>query len=369
MKLSRICISACLCLLLGCEESYQYPEIHESQLQYGVTMLHVAASQGQCRKIRQELARRTDVNVEDDFGETPLHKASSNGHLDAMKLLIKRGGNVNARNDGNQTPLNFSARRGSAAAVKHLVSHGAVINTEQNTPLNDAAAAYGPQPMPPDVTNQRIEIMKFFLDREVSVNGRGNCGFTQGHNGDYTPLHAAALGSSARILQLLIDEGAQVDATSSGGVTPLFHAALGGNTEAAKTLLDSGANVDFRSDVGITPLMLAVSTNNVGRPNAQTVKVLVDYGADVNSKKPNLTTSLHMAVRNDTLEGPRTVKILLEAGADIHARARSGRTPLSIAQKGHSQEIRELLESYASKSSYVQPQNSPQSSRGPGGGR
>ena len=71
------------------------------------------------------------------------------------------------------------------------------------------------------------------------------------------PLHAAAAGRATRAARVLIDAGADVNATQVAGYTPLHAAAHSGNRELVVLLLERGANVDVLTDDGRTPLALA----------------------------------------------------------------------------------------------------------------
>jgi ankyrin repeat protein len=71
------------------------------------------------------------------------------------------------------------------------------------------------------------------------------------------PLHAAAAGMATKSARVLLDGGADVNATQAGGYTPLHSAAQNGNRELVVLLLERGANADAPSDDGRTPLSLA----------------------------------------------------------------------------------------------------------------
>ena len=51
-----------------------------------------------------------------------------------------------------------------------------------------------------------------------------------------------------RVLAFLIGSGADVNAESPNGTTPLMMAAMYGNAATVKLLLESGANVETRND-------------------------------------------------------------------------------------------------------------------------
>lgn len=77
------------------------------------------------------------------------------------------------------------------------------------------------------------------------------------------PLHAAiALGGSEETVLLLIEAGADVNATQAGGFTPLHQAAAAGKTDLVKLLLKNGAKPDARCDHGKLPADYARERNH-----------------------------------------------------------------------------------------------------------
>ena len=75
-----------------------------------------------------------------------------------------------------------------------------------------------------------------------------------------TVLGHAAWGGHKEIVELVIAEGADVNAKRNTGVTPLHHAAWNGHKEVAELLIANGADVNAKieggSHKGNTPLPL-----------------------------------------------------------------------------------------------------------------
>jgi len=76
------------------------------------------------------------------------------------------------------------------------------------------------------------------------------------------------------------------------------------------------------------------------------VTLLVDEGADVNSRNEKGQTPLHFAVLFDHIE---KAELLINAGADVNAKDKSDRTPLDIAVDRGYTEIVELLRKHGVK--------------------
>jgi ankyrin repeat protein len=137
-----------------------------------------------------------------------------------------------------------------------------------------------------------------------------------------TAILMAAYYRTNKIKELLINNGAELN---------IFEASAIGNTTRVKELLNHSPELiqSFSAD-GFTLLGLASHFGNEG-----TVKLLLEYGADVNarSKDGNLNNmALHAAIAGNY---EHIVMTLIRSGADINARCegkwRPGFTPLHVA--------------------------------------
>ncbi len=114
---------------------------------------------------------------------------------------------------------------------------------------------YGGGPLHHAVLFGRLESIEMLLEEGADVNVRGF--------GGATPLHmAAVLPQSARTLPLLLQAGAEVNATDDFGFTPLHRFVQANNVEAVTLLLSHGANVALVAPGNETPLHLASYENS-----------------------------------------------------------------------------------------------------------
>jgi ankyrin repeat protein len=125
-----------------------------------------------------------------------------------------------------------------------------------------------------------------------------------------TPLYYAAMLGLSKITQLLLDQGADVNAQGGGFGNALTAASFGGHTAVAELLINAGADVDNICQYWGSPLYSASR-----RGHEAIVKLLIDAGADVNAPTPDCDhgNALQAAIGE---ENEAAAKLLLEEGAD-----------------------------------------------------
>ena len=112
------------------------------------------------------------------------------------------------------------------------------------------------------------------------------------------------------------------------------------SVQSIKLLLDAGAQVNAKDRKGATPLYRAVLWGDT-----KILNLLLAHGADINIKALEGDTPLHVAA----IHGASKSKWLLEHGAEVNAKNKRGDTPLSLAQKYNHVEIINLLKSAGAK--------------------
>ena len=162
-------------------------------------------------------------------------------------------------------------------------------------------------------------------------------------------LSSAETGRNA-MTRVLILTGADVDTIDASSRTPLYSAARNGHAEIVRILIETGVDVHISADVYDipTPAQAALSTmrrvaernplagviptesmlRSIWRHDRDRIGIaedLVVAGADPDTGSDSLPTILHYASLYNSVQ---SVKPLLEAGADVNARNNSGDTPL-----------------------------------------
>ena len=115
-----------------------------------------------------------------------------------------------------------------------------------------------------------------------------------------TPLHITILWTnSIKIVQLLVEHGANLEKQTTGGQTALLIAIFEDQLEMATILIENGANVNFinfNAD-GQSPLHLAAKKNH-----PELTKMLIEYGAEVKERNLQGNNALELSMDSKLLE-------------------------------------------------------------------
>lgn len=131
--------------------------------QYGRTLLHHAAVDGDVVLVRQLLAAGMDAGASDDNGWTPLHFAAQSNCADITEILLDAGAPVDARDTHGNTPLAKAVfnSRGVEDVIKLLRARGADPCAKNNHGISPLALAR---------TIANYDIRQFFRDLPEDVD-------------------------------------------------------------------------------------------------------------------------------------------------------------------------------------------------------
>lgn len=146
-------------------------------------------------------------------------------------------------------------------------------------------------------------------------------------------LMYAALYAGAPVLDMLLRAGADPKYRDQNGLTALTWAAH--NYQSAKVLLDAGADVNTKSNLGAIPLATAAAYPG----NAALLELMLEKGADVNVTVFGSTALTMAALTGDIAN----VALLLKHGANPNAPGPKGLSALHLAVLRGDREMAQVL--------------------------
>lgn len=157
-----------------------------------------------------------------------------------------------SENDSKLTPLDISAHKGNKEIIKYLF--GKISKTEENVlRLNEKRnsffhyAAKKNQIFP--IIYFYEQLKKYFPNKKIIDNPNEHL---------ITPLHYACYHNSLKVIDLLLDLGADINARDCNDKSVLIYGVYSGSVRLIKKLLLRGANKFMKDDTGKTAYQFAI---------------------------------------------------------------------------------------------------------------
>jgi ankyrin repeat protein len=306
------------------------------------TPLILAASKNNVEILCLLIEKNSDLNTQVSSGLTALSEALVHKSDECAEVLIKKGASLTANilikrkngGRGSVTPLIWAAMHDRFKVIKVLIG----VLKAKNANL-DAPSYRGETALHLALGNQSflsaIALIEEGADIEAITQKNGKF---SGHKiaAGSTPLMLAAMSNNTEILPFLLAKNPKLEAQNYVGETALHVAIRTKATAVARLLIEKGANIEATTCWSLyvsgknfaphtTPLMLAASFNDV-----QTLTLLIEKGANVNVQDSGELTALCYALLHTTKECTEilikkstTVEILtailkIKAKLDIH---------------------------------------------------
>lgn len=232
------------------------------------------------------------VTQESDFIEeqnyTILHKIVLGlSLLDLEEEILRHPENINTPDVMGRTPLAWAACRGDERAIVTLLQHRAKVNTIDV----QCSGVVGHAADRNYVTCVRL-LLEAGADPDIAA--------AHGHKVG-NPLNVAARNAKdPLILKTLLDFRADTESCGMDGMTALIHSARRDNANFAFLLLENGANINATSVAGETPLTTAIAYNS-----HNVLQLLLDrwfeYSECPRLKGPNLLQIVALYGNSETM--------------------------------------------------------------------
>ncbi|XP_019763189.1 ankyrin repeat and KH domain-containing protein 1 isoform X1 [Dendroctonus ponderosae] len=283
----------------------------------GFTPLILAATAGHEKVVEILLNHNADIEAQSErTKDTPLSLACSGGRYEVVELLLTRNANKEHRNVSDYTPLSLAASGGYVNIIKLLLSHGAEINSRTGSKL-------GISPLMLAAMNGHGAAVKLLLEMGSDINA-------QIETNRNTALTLACFQGRHEVVALLLDRKANVEHRAKTGLTPLMEAASGGYVEVGRVLLDKGADVNASPVPSSRDTALTIAAD---KGHVKFVELLLDRGAQVEVKNKKGNSPLWLAANGGHLP---VIEMLYAHNADIDSQDNRKVSCLMAAfRKGH----------------------------------
>ncbi len=278
-----------------------------SPLMYGVW-------RGDVMAVKTALNSSTDLEQKDTSGMTALSLAARGGHAAIIEILLSAGAKVDC-SPSDVNPLLLSIKSDSPLSVKALISP--IIKKPEcksflENMLNQSLAM------------ERLEIAELFFKNDITINNQSGI----------SPLITMASKLDDEIINSLIANGADVNATDEHGLTALMIASKSGNQKAVKNLLENKADIELKDDFGRTALVHSVLNNQTSIS-----KYLIEGGANVFSLTDENNSALMLAAEN----GFSSIVEILVPFKNLDQKNNVGDTALIMAVRGRHFKVADTL--------------------------
>ncbi len=269
----------------------------------GDAAINIAVKMGHVNSVTALCKKGADVDSIGSEGLTPIVQALRAERYDIVEELLKAGASTLWK-PGATIPCNlYLENKKMPKALKDKIRQARFTNLEvasqelclQNFALEDQSLK--------DAFLQFSQLELISIVSQLLMQGAPyaadlceylkKCGITLVNDETTSLLAVAAIANDERVVNFLLDEGANVDAITEPIGTPLLAVCSARNVAMIRLLLKRGASINLIVN-GASALIHAAAN---GLSDA--VQVLLEYGADLDATCINNQTALSSAVKNE----------------------------------------------------------------------
>ncbi|GJL56458.1 MAG: hypothetical protein NPIRA02_35900 [Nitrospirales bacterium] len=187
-----------------------------------------AVSQNDLTTVQELVKEGININAQDIRGRTALLVAVENHHFESANMLLEAGADVNMQDHKQDSPLLLAGAEGRVDIMKRIL---------QAKPDFTVYNRFGGTPLIPAAERGHVDMVELLVNTNVDIDHVNHLGWT-------ALLEAIVLSNGGprhqKIVQLLVDAGANVNVSDKEGVTPLQHARRKGFHEIVEILESAG---------------------------------------------------------------------------------------------------------------------------------
>ena len=191
-----------------------------------IVLLRSAVIENNYAAAERYIATGVNINAHFEDGFTALHFAALFDSDKVATVFLANGANVDAKGEENVTPLMMASIENANKVMALLLAYGADVNFQAEngfTPL--FIAVVGGLEGSEEVENRFAtsnETVALLLIYGADANAKLTGSISEDADlSGVTPLHIAAELNNAKMVTMLIEHGAEVNAETDGGYTPL----------------------------------------------------------------------------------------------------------------------------------------------------
>jgi ankyrin repeat protein len=324
--------------------------------------LHVAICSGSVNSVSTLLRLGASTMLENRAGIQPLYSAIATNQAEIIEILVNSGVSISQFEFGYDSFVRCVAK---SIQMEELVRNGALLNSDTMLPqlIPDSLATISPThekvlqvtlerlyPKPTDFVIPPL-LFAVYCNKEAAIRKLVALGADVNEEFFETnPLFVACKKGSQKLAAVLIDIGADIEATAQSGLRPLHAAVLYNHPDVVLTLIEKGccptSQVMNCGQPDLTPFQLACI---MCRPVV--LRMLFETVPDIHEATYDQLSPLHLAILTpgvnfSSMRGggdcnasikikpvclEETVQVLLNFKCHVNAVDKEGVTPLDLA--------------------------------------
>ena len=292
-------------------------------------VVNIAGLNPKARVMQTLLEYGVDINNKNVYGYTPLMLASYSGNIKVVDVLLKNGAKIDEVDNKGRTALMAAALSGNNEVMDFLIKNGAKVKMLDSNNMSVL-----------DFYNKKVylndmEYKKNWYNKYASVSenlGNKYDYVAKQHKFYNDMLHMGVLDKTDKgydVAKEALDRFADIDFIYENKNTPLCEVGENGTFKVLKLLVDSGANVNAECNPVFSVTKGAcINLDNIDE-YIKKLDLLAKNSSDVNVLDENGDNALLFALKNGT--NKEYIIKLIDLGGDVNILDKNKMTPLSVA--------------------------------------